>query len=225
MLFLTTVCQQESGKNPVIGDVPPGQSPSPERPSKTYGKAIRLETFNLLNNFGCADWGYVCNRTRVSSREGGCDQHFLISSQVKWSKPLAKVIGKLLSNVRIRPGSGPVPAKEESYVHSKVRHSEHGKKLEKQTALQDEDEEQMLIDQAGVKRSSPQLALAKPSCGPNGKEASPWKRTGRAHFSVEQLGGLVSAAAVYPEHGGNGEAAGREEEDGFGDTGIPKLGH
>ncbi|KAL7742888.1 hypothetical protein ACLKA6_016250 [Drosophila palustris] len=39
----------------------------------------------------------------------------------------------------------------ESYVHSKVRHSEHGKKLEKQTALQDEDEEQMLIDQAGVK--------------------------------------------------------------------------
>ncbi|KAM8718306.1 hypothetical protein ACLKA7_001006 [Drosophila subpalustris] len=38
-----------------------------------------------------------------------------------------------------------------SYVHFKVRHSEHGKKLEKQTALQDEDEEQILIDQAGVK--------------------------------------------------------------------------
>ncbi|KAM8714885.1 hypothetical protein ACLKA7_002006 [Drosophila subpalustris] len=39
----------------------------------------------------------------------------------------------------------------ESYVHSKARHSEHGKKLEKQTTLQDEDEEKMLVDQAGVK--------------------------------------------------------------------------
>ncbi|KAM8718723.1 hypothetical protein ACLKA7_001438 [Drosophila subpalustris] len=37
-----SACSRSPVKDPVIGDVLPGQPPSPERPSKTYGKAMRV---------------------------------------------------------------------------------------------------------------------------------------------------------------------------------------